>query len=269
MEKIIGIVGGVGPYAGLDLNRKIFDNTLTTGRDQDHLEVYLLSRPADIEDRTRYLRGETERDPVDGIVETIVKLVLAGAQVVGIPCNTAHAPLINDRIRSRLGAQDLQVEVLHIVEECHRHCRAELAGVKTFGLLSTIGTYQSGIYPSLFERDGERRILSPCEKGRLLIHDAIYNVNHGIKARSHPVSETARGALIEQALSLIRRGAQGLILGCSEIPLALEQSMFEVPVVDANETLARALVNTAAPHKLKPLAPVAGVEIEKAAYLSE
>ena len=53
-RKIIGVVGGVGPFAGLDLNKKIFDNTRTI-REQDHLDVYLLSSSSRISDRTEYL----------------------------------------------------------------------------------------------------------------------------------------------------------------------------------------------------------------------
>ena len=51
---IIGIVGGVGPYAGLDLTEKIFGQTIASS-DQEHLPVALLSLPERIEDRTRYL----------------------------------------------------------------------------------------------------------------------------------------------------------------------------------------------------------------------
>jgi aspartate racemase len=56
---MIGIVGGVGPYAGLDLLRKVYDNTVA-GKDQDHLDVVMISVPAAIPDRTAYLLGWKE-----------------------------------------------------------------------------------------------------------------------------------------------------------------------------------------------------------------
>lgn len=269
MDKIIGIVGGVGPYAGLDLNQKIFDNTRTTGKDQDHLEVYLLSRPSDIEDRTAYLQQETGRDPAEGIVKTIEKLAAIGANVVGIPCNTAHSPTIYNGIRRRVAEKAIEVETLHMIEECYCHCRAALPWVKTFGLLSTMGTYQAGIYSRIFEQDEGCRVLYPREDGTRAVHEGVYNVEYGIKACPHPVSDTARAILNEQAQSLIRQGAEALILGCTEIPLTLKQAMFDVPVVDSTDALARALIRTAAPDKLKALTPVVYAETEAPAYFSE
>lgn len=269
MDKVIGIVGGVGPYAGLDLNRKIFDNTRTSGKDQDHLEVYLLSRPSDIEDRSLYLMHKTGRDPAEGIAKTIEKLAAIGANVVGIPCNTAHSPRIYDTIIRLVADKGINVEILHMIEECHRYCRTELPWVKTFGLLSTMGTYQVGIYSRIFHRDGNSRILSPQEDGRRAVHDGVYNTEYGIKAFPYPVSETARALLTDQALSLVRQGAQALILGCTEIPLTLKQAMFGVPVVDSTDVLARALIRSAAPDKLKAPAPAPWLDSDELVYLSE
>ncbi len=102
--KTIGIGGGVGPYAGLDLAKKIFDNT-EAQHDQEHLDVLLVNNPRLIDDWTAYILavrdGKVATDPATdpanpgrGIVACIRKLAAAGAEVVGVPCNTAHAPLI-------------------------------------------------------------------------------------------------------------------------------------------------------------------------------
>src|SRR5262245_32990820 len=93
--KTIGIVGGVGPYAGLDLVKKIFDNT-EAQRDQEHLDVLLINSPRLIDDRTNYILavrdGKVATDPAldpanpgCGIVACIRKLAAAGAEVVGVP----------------------------------------------------------------------------------------------------------------------------------------------------------------------------------------
>ncbi len=100
----IGVVGGGGPYAGLDLVKKIFDNTAAT-YDQEHLDVLLVNSPRLIDDRTAYIlavrngQGSTDprTDPAHpgrGIVACIKQLTAAGAMIIGVPCNTAHAPLI-------------------------------------------------------------------------------------------------------------------------------------------------------------------------------
>ena len=98
---MIGIVGGVGPYAGTDLLNKIFNNTLAS-TDQEHLDAMLLSMPSKIDDRTAYLMGEVKCNPGLAIANIILKLEKTGASVAGIPCNTAHAKTIFDTIVSEL-----------------------------------------------------------------------------------------------------------------------------------------------------------------------
>ena len=74
---MIGIVGGVGPYAGLDLTRKIFDQTKAVS-DQDYLSVVLLSMPQQIEDRTSFLLGQTSINPANAIFKIIRKSMTTG-----------------------------------------------------------------------------------------------------------------------------------------------------------------------------------------------
>ena len=91
----IGVLGGVGPYAGLDLMRKIFDQT-EANCDQEHLSVIQYSLSEHIIDRTRFLLGETDENPGEAIGEIMVRMAKAGATVIGVPCNTAHSPRIMD-----------------------------------------------------------------------------------------------------------------------------------------------------------------------------
>ena len=91
----IGIVGGAGPYAGLDLAQKILEQTIAE-KDQDYLPTLLISTPDKIEDRTRFLLGEITSNPAHSIFRNLCDLNTLGASVVGIPCNTAHAPAIKD-----------------------------------------------------------------------------------------------------------------------------------------------------------------------------
>jgi len=89
-EKIIGIVGGVGPYAGLDLAKKILDQTKANS-DQDYLSVALLSLPAKIEDRTLFLLGKAKSNPVtqtakNKLPEVIDHLEGCGAEAVILGC---------------------------------------------------------------------------------------------------------------------------------------------------------------------------------------
>ena len=102
--KTIGIVGGVGPYAGLDLNEKIFRLTKAM-TDQEHLNVLLFSMSSKIVDRTDYLIKKIKKNPAYGIYDVLVRLEQGGAEIVGIPCNTSHAPEIWNVIEEKIQAK--------------------------------------------------------------------------------------------------------------------------------------------------------------------
>src|SRR5512139_4045747 len=115
-DEVIGIVGGIGPYAGLDLNRKIFEQTAAV-RDQDHLSVLMLSWPRDIPDRSAFLLGESVEDPAIGIVKCLRVLEQAGATVAAIACNTAHSPRIINAVHDALRAGGHHIEVVNMIRE--------------------------------------------------------------------------------------------------------------------------------------------------------
>jgi aspartate racemase len=248
---MIGIVGGVGPYAGLDLARKIFDQTIAS-RDQDHLPVALLSAPGEISDRTEFLLGKTETNPAHALAYIVLKLERMGASVVGIPCNTAHAPPIFDIIAGELETAGCKVKLVHMIEEVAGFVRRRHPRIETVGVLSTTGTYKSGVYPEIIEREG-LKVVQPDENLQEDIHAAIYDPEYGIKARSNPVTEEARDKLLVGVAALRRDGAGAIILGCTEIPIAIgERTIGDTPIIDPTLVLARALIKSVAPDKLKP-----------------
>ncbi len=253
MMKKIGIVGGVGPYAGLDLNQKIFDNTITQGQDQDHLEVYLLSRSSDIGDRTTFLKNRHLPNPAAGIFRTIEKLDRIGAEVVGMPCNTAHATPIFSEVSQHMQKANLSCRFLHMIEETYRYLtewKRIQPSLYQLGLLSTQGTYDVRIYPEFLEKDQTFSVLYPSSQGQQLAHEAVYT----IKAHATPPRE-AQEKLQNTAEGLIQQGAQAILLGCTEIPLAFanQTEIHGVPLIDPTLILARSLIREAAPHLLKPI----------------
>ena len=100
-DRVIGIVGGMGPQAGVALFSNIVRFTSAT-QDQQHLSTILMSFPRHIPDRTLFLEGVAEINPAVNVVNIIRKLESAGASVVGIACNTCHAPAIFDVIAREL-----------------------------------------------------------------------------------------------------------------------------------------------------------------------
>jgi len=250
-EPVIGIVGGVGPYAALDLARKIFDETVAT-RDQDHLPVALLSYPSLISDRTAFLLGETDANPALGILEVIADLERAGCQVIGIPCHTAHAPAIWDVIAEGLAERGSGVRLLHMVEEVAGFIRQMWPCVTSVGVLSTIGAQQSGVYPAVFSRHGLKALTLEDSEHRELVHASVYDPEFGIKAHASPVAERARRNVLVAVERLRATGAEVVVLACTELPLAVPEPVVKgTPVVDATRVLARALVRSVAPELLR------------------
>jgi aspartate racemase len=268
--KTIGIVGGVGPYAGLDLAKKIFNNT-EAQHDQEHLDVLLVNSPRLIDDRTAYILavrdGKIASDPATdpanpgrGIVACIRKLAAAGAEVVGVPCNTAHAPLIFDVVEREVASQLPGIRLLHLVRTTVAAVCAFLPQGGTIGLLATPGTYASGVYQThVAEADlrGHYRLLEPDEEGKSRVRDAIYDTSYGIKATSTPATFRAIDYLTTEAWRLHERGANAIIMGCTEIPLALDGCVFPFPLIDPAIALARALIGAAGPMHLRTRQPIA------------
>jgi len=244
---VIGIVGGVGPYAGLDLARKIFDQTKAT-RDQEHLPVVMLSAPHRIADRTAFLLGMTDENPALAISEIIQELHGCGARVVGIPCNTAHAVPIFSEIEKRLPPS---VKLVHMIDEVGRYIREKHPSYENIGILATTGTRQAQVYPAAFSRYGLNAIQSDKRIQDDYIQPAIYDQTYGVKARSNPVTSRARKNLEIGMDDLLNKGAQAIVLGCTEIPLAFSEPAFRgLPLLDSTKILARALILAFAPQKL-------------------
>ncbi|MDT8285138.1 MAG: amino acid racemase [Thermovirgaceae bacterium] len=106
-HKVLGILGGMGPAATAEFLRLLADLAVAD-RDQDHPQIILFSNPR-IPDRTAAIIGGGE-DPAPDILEGLKRLESWGAQLLAVPCNTAHVFI--DRFRG-----DLYVPLVHIIEE--------------------------------------------------------------------------------------------------------------------------------------------------------
>lgn len=249
-EKPIGIVAGVGPFAGLDLLGKILAETVAA-QDQAHLPIYSLSQPSEISDRTEYLLGLVDENPAYAIVDQLQKLAAMGAEVVGVPCNTAHAPAIFDVIESELQKAACPIKLPHMIQEVGRFLHVNYPEIQTIGVLSSTGTYRTQIYAQVLEPLGYI-VVVPDETMQVdLIHPAIYDPVYGIKANGG-ATETAVSHLHTGAKNLKNRGAQAIILGCTEIPLALQTTTIDGMIaIDPTRILARALIRESNGAKLQ------------------
>lgn len=208
-NKIIGIVGGMGPEAGLELLSRITGHTVAAS-DQEHLSTILMSFPSRIVDRSAYLNGQTTENPAYSIVEIIRKLELAGAQVVGIACNTSHSPAIYNVIESLLEKSKSHIQLVHMPYETCLYLQTHYKQVSKVGLLTTNGTYQSGLYKNILQRFGYEVVLPDSDFQHQVIHRMIYDTEFGIKANAGNITHEVK-VLMDNALAFfVENGAEAI-----------------------------------------------------------
>ncbi|MCS3556649.1 MULTISPECIES: aspartate/glutamate racemase family protein [unclassified Sphingobacterium] len=246
---MIGIVGGVGPLGGLDLYKKIIEETIALS-DQEHLPVMLYSFPNLIGDRSEYLKGHSTVNPAIALAAITRQMESAGVTIVGIPCNTAHADPIYGVYEQELAKTNQKIKILHLVNETISYMKTLYSKAKV-GILSTTGTRNSGLYRDLLLKEGFE-IVEPSEDWQERIHAAIYDKEYGIKAQSTPVTNKVRLELHSAMDELKKGGAEIIVLGCTELPLALPENDHNgMTLIDPNRILARALIYAFSPDKLK------------------
>ena len=231
---LVGVLGGMGPLATVDFMRKMLDAT-SAEADQQHVPVLVSSIPQ-VPDRTAAFRGEGE-SPVESMIRSGQRLVAAGAQLVVIPCNTAH--LWFEDVRKALG-----LPMLHLVDAALDEVLRTVSGSDKVGLLATDATIASGLYVN-------RRAGSGVAVNWLLptAAEIMDLVMPGIAAVKAGQLEAGRERLAEAASALRQRGAAALVLGCTEIPLVLDAEAAGVPVIDPTAALARRAVDWALRHR--------------------
>ena len=238
-RKMIGIVGGMGPYAGLDLVRKIFDLT-QANQDQDHVPLAMISVPHKITDRTKFLEGETDINPGIEISNIVRQLSDQGASVIGMPCNTAHSSKIIKEVYNSIPEG---ITFVNMVSEVIKFIKGEYPDIERVGILATTGTMKADVYnKELFDNDLKPILLSKKNQKKL-IDQAIYDKGFGIKSISNPVQDIAKRKIHLAIESLIDNKAEVVILGCTELPLAVNAtSVKTIPLIDSTMILARSLL---------------------------
>ena len=174
--------------------------------------------------------------------------------VVGIPCNTAHAPRIFDEILHEMEKAHLKIRLIHMLDEVMNFIHEYYPGIKKVGVLSTSGTYKERLYPERLEAMNID-VIALDEDDHKRIHQAIYDQEVGIKVQPHPVRAETRELILKIIYSFVNRGAQAIVLGCTEIPLAVpENEIGEAVLIDPARILARALIREVEPKKLRAYA---------------
>lgn len=239
---LIGILGGMGPQAGLDLAEKLIGLTRTE-RDQDHIPFILFSLPDKVPDRTAFLLGTETTNPAYIIADQFEKMASLGVTIAVMACNTAHAGPIFELMQDLLRQRGVALRILHLVQETVAYIRKNHPQIQRVGILGTQGTYKTGLYDRALEEAGLEAICPDPVIREKDIHQALYSPVFGIKACADPVSEEATSRVHSAIRHLQHLGAEAIILGCTELPLAVKaQHIDGIPILDPARVIAEKLI---------------------------
>ncbi|MBO5031011.1 MAG: amino acid racemase [Lachnospiraceae bacterium] len=221
--KKLGIIGGLGPMATVYFLQLIVEMTdaLT---DQEHIEVLLHSRPQ-IPDRTKFILGVSRDSPVPYLVETGVTLAEQGAELIAIPCITAH--FFQNQLEEKIGCP-----MIHTIEETADYLRSE--HIHHVGIMATDGTIKSELFQQVFAGYDIVCTVPQTEEQGKIMHIIYDNVKAGLPIEMDLFEEVSR--------KLFAQGAEVLLLGCTELSLIKGNYKLGKGYLDVMEVLARRAV---------------------------
>jgi len=227
--KTIGLLGGMSWESSIEYYRIINEevNARLGGLHSAQSLMYSVDF-ADIEK----LQHAGDWDVLtQAMIDAAKRLERSGADFLVICTNTMH------RMAPEVGAA-INIPLLHIADATANAIKAH--GLQTVGLLGTRFTMEGDFYRGKLENDHGLRVLIPDDEGRETVHRIIYDeLVQGI------IREDSRKAYLDVIGDLQTKGAQGVILGCTEIPLLVKQKDVTIPIFDTTTIHAKAAVDWA------------------------
>ncbi|MFA7309839.1 MAG: amino acid racemase [Candidatus Paceibacterota bacterium] len=223
-KEIIGILGGMGPAASAEFYRRIVDiaqHEYGADQDTDFPPMYLYNLPLSGFDETGFRHPDEVKKQ---LVAGVKKLAASGSDFIVIPCNTVHA-FIADMQHA------VEVPIVSIIDSVADETAAR--GLSTVGLLSSESTRRYQLYETaLAERNV--RVVSANDEEQGIANKIIHKVMAGTQG---PTEVSALRTIIER---FANEGAQAVILGCTELPLAIQQPDIHLPLLSSTDILAHA-----------------------------
>ena len=215
---LLGILGGLGPMSGIYFCEMLTQHTYAQ-KDSDHLN-FLLSSRADTPDRSSFILGLSSEDPTPRMRSEAKRLEAAGAELLVIPCNTAHY------FYSKV-AEAVDIPILNIIEETAKLCAIEKT--KKVGVLATEGTISSGAYKDIFNSYGIEIAALTNDEQNFITETIFDRIKSGLKP------DTER--FIALCDKLFNNGCERIILGCTELSLIKKEHTLPNYVIDSLEVL--------------------------------
>jgi len=220
--KTVGIIGGLGPETTSNFYLKIINKCrINDTLSYPPIVIYSLPVPYQLEqDIVKFGKNENQILPL--LIDGIQRLEKSGADFCVVPCGTIHI-FINELRKS------VSIPILSILEETARHIKS--LGMVTVGLLATTKTVETNLYQPELQRQGIQLII-PESIEQEKISEIIFNILNGAK------TESDKAELLTIIQNLQSKGCKAVILGCTDIPLLIDQKDTSIPLLDTVEILA-------------------------------
>jgi aspartate racemase len=227
--KRIGLLGGMSWESSREYYRLV--NEMVRSRLGGLSSADCLLRSVDFAPVERLQRSGDWEAAGDLLAGEAAGLEAAGAELLVLCTNTMHK--LADRIEAAVG-----IPFVHIADATAAAVRG--AGLSRVGLLATAYTMEQDFYVGRLRDRHGLDVLVPGEADRRVVHDVIYDeLCVGV------IRESSRAEYRRVMASLVERGAQGILLGCTEIDLLVGEGDASVPVFDTTALHARAAVELA------------------------
>ncbi|WP_028022135.1 cysteate racemase [Enterovibrio calviensis] len=225
-EMTVGILGGMGPEATVDLMRRIIKATPATD-DADHIRLLVDNDPK-VPSRIRYLIEKTGESPAPYMAKMACGLVEGGADVLVIPCNTAHH--FYDDV-----AQAVSVPVLNILELAAEKIHRLYPDINRVGLLGSSALQITQLYAPAFAARDIETVFPDTDR-----QEALMALIRAVKANTH--TEELTDAFNLAAEDLEDQGAGCLLIACTELSVIAKTLKTPLPKLDASQILAERIV---------------------------
>jgi aspartate racemase len=231
VDKIVGIIGGMGPEATVDLQKRVIRATPAED-DADHIRMIVDNNPQ-IPSRIKALIEGTGESPVPCLQEMARKLAAYGADLLAIPCNTAHT--YYEEICSAV-----EIPVLHMIRMTVEKVFEENPAAKRVGVLASRAVVMKELFTGPFRHLGIE-VLYPWEETQERLLAAIKTVKTGRYGRGE------QAILLQAAGELTLKGSEVLVVACTELSLLMGSLVPTVRIYDTAQILAEGIVRAAGP----------------------
>ncbi len=223
--EILGVIGGLGPETGCQFCLQVNSKFKQLTKKQPH--ILLDNLPISQEAEERLITGGPSPEHFALLVESVQRLNKLNASIIVITCNTVHVFI--DELRKKSN-----IPILSIIEETAKKCK-EFNFTKV-GLLGSTKTVQSKLHSKELKKL-EIEVVTPDQTDQTFVSKCI------LKIINHKVRNNDKARLIDIIKKLQKKDVQGIILGCTDLPLLLSDQDVNIPLINTTHILEDVAVN--------------------------